>query len=525
MQVQTRQEAGPGSPSLDRNLSTALESPQMTSGLSLLPSVTPDSSAEERNRPGHGETDFQDGTVTQHDRNLPATPESLQTIPGSSVLPSVTPEPFSGVRSTPGLGETTFGGFDDGPVVESDESDGFPPSPPYEPGGGSLDSQQPVEPQKKPCRTIGETEVSPGSPVRQRRRRRRQTTTTTMTTDKTTDDAYSLSLQHREVENILVDDPVPLPVPDASSEAQQSKMRRGLIQQPLWPVAHDDGNSLSLSPRDVESTPEEDPMHLSVSRKACLEEKHSNLCRGLIQPIAHLLPDLPVEPILSYNTVDNDPIKLIDCTSTICFRLDCYSRQENRSNDDEILLFDRPSVEYQFLDDNKALSTPLNDTGISPVPVGTKEAKEETKRPETHGDIDIFISTMTGSPEISNFEIRTPETALFQAMTRQSTHQTPMNQNPTSWIFRSDFDEANDLDLSSRKFRHHRTSTVRTNASSTPTSPGVASIDSGMSKLVEVNVLQRSEAPVERKLLFGDKTSFFDDDETENSIFLLRDPT
>ena len=126
---------------------------------------------------------------------------------------------------------------------------------------------------------------------------------------------------------------------------------------------------------------------------------------------------------------------------------------------------------------------------------------------------------MTGSPEISNFEIWTPETALFQTMTRQSTHQTPMNQNPTSWIFRSDFDEANGLDLSSRNSRHHRPSIVRTNVSSTPTSPGVVSIDSGMSKLVEVNVLQRLEAPVKRKPFFSDETSFFDDNETENSIF------
>ena len=165
VQVQTRQEAGPGSPSLDRNLSTVLESPQATSGLSLLPSVTPDSSAEERKSPDHGETVFQDGTVTHHDRNLDrnllATPESLQTSSGSSRLPSVTPEPITEDRMESGLGETTFG---DGHVTKPDESDGFPPSPPYEPGGGSSDSQQPVEPQKNPCRTNEETEVSPTGP-------------------------------------------------------------------------------------------------------------------------------------------------------------------------------------------------------------------------------------------------------------------------------------------------------------------------------------------------------------------------
>ena len=90
---------------------------------------------------------------------------------------------------------------------------------------------------------------------------------------------------------------------------------------------------------------------------------------------------------------------------------------------------DRNHKQYCYLVNNEVPDIPKDVTGFIPTPVGIEEAKEEKKQPNIHGEINTFVSTMTGSPKISKSQFWTPEKALYLTSMHVSTLQDPLNQN------------------------------------------------------------------------------------------------
>ena len=97
--------------------------------------------------------------------------------------------------------------------------------------------------------------------------------------------------------------------------------------------------------------------------------------------------------------------------------------------------------------------------------------------------------------------------------------KTPKNAMVTFCESRKDFGGENNAHILRSKSPTPRHAIVQTNVSLTPIDSGVVSIIKKESNLVELNILQHSEAPVWRKLFSSNMTEFQQSHENENSNF------
>ena len=149
-----------------------------------------------------------------------------------------------------------------------------------------------------------------------------------------------------------------------------------------------------------------------------------------------------------------------------------------------------------------------NSPGLSTTSVGVEQAKEEMKRASIHGEINTFVLTMTGSPEFSIVKNWAPEKALFWPKMLKPTLKTPKNIVVTSSLLRKDFGRENGPHFFRPESPTPCYAIIWMNGSLTPMKLGVVSTNSRENNIVELNVLQYLEAPVQRKLFSSNEIKF-----------------